>query len=519
MRRNQQITDKEVTFDESEQLVSTTDTRGVITYANAIFCKVAGYTEEELVGKNHNLVRHPDMPKAAFKDMWEHLKQGHAWQGIVKNRCKDGGYYWVDAFVTPIYDGSELVGYQSVRVKPDAKHVARAKRIYADVNKGKLPSDQEFSFKSKSVLYLGITLAVAAYTAFATDWFAGFSIMVMSILGFLIFKSELLETPKFTKGLTDEYDSVSRFVLGGRGTPGIIKFNLGMLKAMQRTIIGRTQDTSKGIEAIAINTLDIAMKTSKGIQQQQQEIDQITNAIRDMSTGSKKVMQSTDETNVSVQETNSQCADTRKLILQGRDAVNELSKMVENAALTADSLMQASDQVTQTIGEIESIADQTNLLALNAAIEAARAGESGRGFSVVADEVRALSTRTQESAAKTIGSTNAMRQTLQEWVTKMHESRDTANDSAQQAQTSADSIEAIYSMIDNISELLEGIVAASHQQEQNCTAVDVNIHTISEVSAQNAALAEQMQNNADLLERNMRSLVGLSNTFLANDRK
>jgi aerotaxis receptor len=102
-RRNQHVVDQEVQYDAGQELVSTTDTRGVITYANPAFCLVAGYTEDELVGKNHNLVRHPDMPSAAFADLWVHLKQGQSWRGMVKNRCKDGRYYWVDAFVTPIY--------------------------------------------------------------------------------------------------------------------------------------------------------------------------------------------------------------------------------------------------------------------------------------------------------------------------------------------------------------------------------------------------------------------------------
>ncbi|AGH43451.1 PAS domain-containing protein [Paraglaciecola psychrophila] len=92
-----------------------TDTAGVITYANEAFCRVAGYFQQELLGKNHNVVRHPDMPKAAFADMWGKLKNKQAWQGAVKNRCNDGKYYWVDAFVTHVYEKGTLTGYQSLR--------------------------------------------------------------------------------------------------------------------------------------------------------------------------------------------------------------------------------------------------------------------------------------------------------------------------------------------------------------------------------------------------------------------
>ena len=102
-RHNKHLIDEEVDFDENVELVSTTDKRGVITYVNDEFCETSGFTREDLINKNHNVIRHPDMPKAAFKDLWEHLSQGQAWRGAVKNRCKDGRYYWVDAFVTPIF--------------------------------------------------------------------------------------------------------------------------------------------------------------------------------------------------------------------------------------------------------------------------------------------------------------------------------------------------------------------------------------------------------------------------------
>ena len=105
------LNNEEVKFESNEELVSVTDTRGVIRYANAAFCRVAGFSEDELVGKNHNIVRHPDMPKAAFADMWTKLKAGLSWRGAVTNRCKDGRYYWVDAFVTPIFESGELAGY------------------------------------------------------------------------------------------------------------------------------------------------------------------------------------------------------------------------------------------------------------------------------------------------------------------------------------------------------------------------------------------------------------------------
>ena len=135
-KRNAQVINEEVSFDGQDELVSTTDTRGVITYANPTFCQVAGFELDELMGKNHNIVRHPDMPAAAFKDLWSNLAAGKPWRGAVKNRCKDGRYYWVDAFVTPIYEQGKLVGYQSVRKKLSLKDKQTAQAAYATINNG-----------------------------------------------------------------------------------------------------------------------------------------------------------------------------------------------------------------------------------------------------------------------------------------------------------------------------------------------------------------------------------------------
>lgn len=513
MRREQTIIDEEVTFSDSIELVSTTDTKGIITYANAAFCDVAGYQAEELLGKNHNVVRHPDMPKAAYKDLWEHLQKGESWHGIVKNRCKDGRYYWVDAFITPIYDGKNLVGYQSVRVKPKHEQVVRASEFYRLINEGRKLHSSELSYAQKTKLFMLIIAVTAVFTSYISDWYSGVSIIALAITGLFIFKTELIDIPKMAHDLKCEYDSVSRYVLGGRGVSGVVKFHLGLQKAMRRTILGRTLDATIELSAIAKNTLAIVEQTTKGIHQQKMEMQQISEAIKKMSAGSQTVMRSTENTNEKVQQANQKCAGAKELIVKGRDGVSGLAGIVEQASVTADELMHASDKVSETIGEIDSIADQTNLLALNAAIEAARAGESGRGFSVVADEVRALSTRTQESAANTMNSLAQMRTTLQDWVTKMHESRDNAVTSAEQANESAESIQGIYTMIETISGHLTGIVGETEVQDRMCSNIEDNITAIQMVADDNAILAQEMEDNARALTDNIQRMVGMTNAF------
>jgi len=122
----------ETVLKNNDFLVSQTDSKGTILFANDDFCKVAGYTVEEMIGKPHNIVRHPDMPKAAFKDLWETIKQNKIWTGYVKNRTKDDGFYWVFATVYPMYDEiRKAMTYMSCRRKPSKQEIAEAEALYA----------------------------------------------------------------------------------------------------------------------------------------------------------------------------------------------------------------------------------------------------------------------------------------------------------------------------------------------------------------------------------------------------
>ena len=127
MRNNQPVTDRELRYTDDIAIISHTDAKGLITFVNDDFVEISGFSQDELIGQSHNLVRHPDMPAEAFRDLWETVKAGRPWAGIVKNRCKNGDYYWVRASVTPKLDG----GYLSVRVRPSDAEISAAKALYA----------------------------------------------------------------------------------------------------------------------------------------------------------------------------------------------------------------------------------------------------------------------------------------------------------------------------------------------------------------------------------------------------
>jgi len=136
MRTNLPITQQEYVLREGATIVSRTDLKGRITYINDDFIEASGFTQPELIGQAHNLVRHPDMPEEAFADMWRTLQAGRPWTGMVKNRRKNGDHYWVVANATPVSEGDAVTGYMSVRTRPTREQVDAADKLYAQFKSG-----------------------------------------------------------------------------------------------------------------------------------------------------------------------------------------------------------------------------------------------------------------------------------------------------------------------------------------------------------------------------------------------
>jgi len=177
MRNNHPVTNTEAIMKENSILISKTNLKGVITDVNAEFVDISGFTKEELIGKNHNLVRHPDMPIEAFKDLWNTVKSGKPWVGLVKNRCKNGDYYWVTANVAPVTEEGRVVGYISVRHKPSRQEVNAAEKLYSDARKGYSSLKPSFLSSMMGVLWnnrsvtqrlLGIMSLIGMKMAFMT---------------------------------------------------------------------------------------------------------------------------------------------------------------------------------------------------------------------------------------------------------------------------------------------------------------------------------------------------------------
>ncbi len=195
MKINMPVTDNEVVLKDGQMIVSTTDLKGRISYVNQDFIDISGFTEEELIGKNHNIIRHPDMPSSAFKDLWDRLKSNRPWVGMVKNRCKNGDYYWVQANITPLFENGYLTSYMSVRNKASAEDIREAEQLYAKLN-----SDKNAAINGRSLfdkwknwpmikkLHSYMMLIAFMLTAIVVyKWDGNYFLPVMDVLTYLFF--------------------------------------------------------------------------------------------------------------------------------------------------------------------------------------------------------------------------------------------------------------------------------------------------------------------------------------------
>ena len=511
-RRNQKIIDEEVFFDDSEQLVSITDTRGVIIYANDIFCKVAGYTPEELQRKNHNIVRHPDMPSAAFKDLWTELEAGNHWEGVVKNLCKDGRYYWVNAYVTPMYDNGVLTGYQSVRVKPSDKLKQKAAAVYQAINSNKLGmSEQKQNTLKKSTAFIATAfIIVSTFMNLGVYWGGG--VLAAFLVLFASLYDELVSLPRYINQQKEKYTSICRVIYTDGGLQSVLEFRESLYQARIRTILGRMDD-SLSVIANVVNNLNSAInETNDKIDDQNTETTQIATSMNEMSLTIAEVSENVVQTADRVEQVYQQCAKSKSIISGSVTQISGLQDNVSSAHSVSQELVDIVTSINTQVIEIQGIADQTNLLALNAAIEAARAGEQGRGFAVVADEVRSLSARTHSVSDGINESVRHVTDKLANVTNLMSSNITTSEECVNSGKTAHDSAEEIYQQMLSISDLTTQVSTASEEQSVVAGEVNNNVQRVADL-AQALVDSDALFNNISLLNEEASKLTKLATTF------
>jgi aerotaxis receptor len=395
VRHNQPVTTTEYRIQPGQSIVSKTDTKGRITYVNPTFVEVSGFSEVELLGKAHNLVRHPAMPPEAFADMWRTLQGGEPWTGLVKNRCKNGDFYWVVANVAPIREHGQITGYMSVRTAPTREQVETASALYR-------------KFTDNDARGLAIVRGRVVRTGLAPDrllrlrrdaplgqrlgWLMGGQALLLGALGLAagdgvwraVAGAGALATlvawyglqRSIVQPLRDAIATVNALAGGdlshpapasaaGSGEMGRLQLALRQLTVNLTAIIGDVRDNVSSIEhatrAIAAGNADLASRTEA----QAASLEQTAGSLGNIAEAANR------NTDSAVR------ADG--MVLAATTVAGHGGQAVERVGATMQEISASSNRIGDIIGLIDGIAFQTNLLALNAAVEAARR-RAGPGF-------------------------------------------------------------------------------------------------------------------------------------------
>ncbi len=512
MRSNGPVTGREIPFPNTGEIISATDTKGIITTANETFVKISGFEYEELLGAPHNILRHPDMPKAAFANLWHTVQQGKDWMGIVKNRCKNGDHYWVDAFVTPVFDGSKLIGYESVRFRPQREHILRAEQAYGSVET--VTSRGSFNSLFKPSVLLPTASAIPAIVAipFGLSVSVALALAIASVVSISIatrINPSSLQ-PVLERSPYHPHPLISYIYSGRHDEMGQLQTILHWHELRIRTLMLRVLYDGELLHAAAMGAHNEVGRAIDSVDSQRRETEQIATAVEEMSNAIAEVAHNAVAAAKDAHAAQNIVIENRHSMTNAIKSIKQLAEQIQQSTTTIDTLAQHATAIGSVVDVIRGIAEQTNLLALNAAIEAARAGEQGRGFAVVADEVRNLASKTAQSTAEITRTIEQLQHGTKNAVQHMEESRQFADGTGVQSQQIEHMMMQIADAVGRINNWSDSIATAAEEQRTVTEDIGCRVTAIADRAQQTSASAHAMSdasNKVDELATNLDNLL------------
>ncbi|HDR9797466.1 methyl-accepting chemotaxis sensory transducer with Pas/Pac sensor [Burkholderia orbicola] len=513
MRNNQPVTQQEFDFPDDVTLMSTTDADSVITYANTTFAQVSGFSNEELVGQPHNVVRHPDMPKEAFADMWATLRRGEPWTALVKNRRKNGDHYWVRANAIPVVRNGAPQGYMSVRTKAPHDETRAADALYRAFREGKAGQRR---FHKGLVIRTGL-LRIASLSqtmSVRARVHSALCVLAPGVIG-----------AGWACGLTGGgLAAFAGVTVGAAAAAGwwLDAQIVQPLKRLQEQALNvATGESRRGVRMNRVDEIGMTLRTinqlglmfrwlvddvSEQVHNVQRASNEIAQGNGDLSARTEQAASSVQQTAASMAEMTATVSSNAETALQANqlsvsasDAAERGGQAVSEVVTTMSEITASSRKIADIIGVIDGIAFQTNILALNAAVEAARAGEQGRGFAVVAGEVRALAQRSANAA--------------KEIKTLIGASVERVESGARIVDGAGKTMEDIVTQVKRVSDLIAEISSSTAEQSTGVAQVDQAVVHLDNITQQNAALVEQSTAASESLKQQATRLVDAVNVF------